>query len=546
MRRGLAALAAGALLGAGWIATATAAHATLPATGPFPSCSVPCVSIGDGSVVEGDSGSRTISFPVTLSQPSMTPVSVQYRVMSASAIGGSKAASGIDFNDKGGKEPTLTFKVGTNGVTKVAANISVPVYGDTAVEGDEVFRVALSNPTGGARLQRAVGVGTILDDDPASGVRVAIGDASAVEGDSGTGRKLSFPVTLSAPLSSALTLQYSIAGVDAQWGKTATGGADFGGKTAGTILFKVGAKGVTPVEKKLVVTLWPDTQPESDETLTATMSASSLPPGVSITRATGTGTIIDDDATPTTTPAPSSMAALGDSMTRGFDDCSPPSDCPAVSWSTGTQPDIDSQYERLLLVNPAINGNAHNDAVTGAKMTNLNGQAAMAVSQGAGYVTIEMGANDACTSSESTMTSVATLQSQFQTAMTTITQGLPNARIFVASIPDIERLWQVGHVDAKADSIWTQFNICQSMLVNPTSTAQADVDRRARVRQRVIDFNTALATVCAQYANCRFDDNAVFDFAFELPDVSSLDYFHPSQQGQTMLALGTYAAGWNW
>jgi hypothetical protein len=52
--------------------------------------------------------------------------------------------------------------------------------------------------------------------------------------------------------------------------------------------------------------------------------------------------------------------------------------------------------------------------------------------------------------------------------------------------------------------------------------------------------------VCAQYANCRFDGNTTFSFPFELPDVSTIDYFHPSQQGQTMLALGTYAAGWNW
>jgi lysophospholipase L1-like esterase len=546
MRRGLAALAASVVLGSGWIGPAATAHASPPESGSWPSCSVPCVSIGDGSVVEGDSGSRTISFPVTLSQPSSTPVTVQYRVMSASAIGGPKALSGIDFNNKNGKTPTLTFKVGANGFTKVAATISVAVFGDTTVEGDETFRVALSNPTGGARLSRPAGIGTILDDDSTSGTRVAIGDATVVEGDGGTGRKLAFPVTLSAPLSTSLTLQYSIAGVDAQWGKTATGGADFGGKTAGTVLFKVGAKGTTPVEKKLAVTIWPDTQLENDETLTATISAASLPPGVAIARATGTGTIVDDDATPTTTPAPGSMAALGDSMTRAFNDCTPVQDCPAASWSTGTQADIDSQYDRLLLVNPAINGNAHNDAVTGARMTNLNGQAVSAVSQGVDYVTIEMGANDACTSSESTMTTVATLQSQFQTAMNTITQGRPNAHVFVASIPDIERLWQVGHVDPNADNVWTEFGICQSMLANPTSTAPADVDRRTRVRQRVIDFNTALATVCAQYANCRFDDNEVFDFAFELPDVTSIDYFHPSQQGQTMLALGTYAAGWNW
>jgi lysophospholipase L1-like esterase len=547
MRRGLAALVTSALLGAGMIVPAmTAAHASPPTTGPWPACSVPCISIGDTTMVEGDTGSRTISLPVTLSQPSSTQITVQYRIASASATGGKKAAPGIDFNDKSGTEHTLTFKVGSNGLTKVAASVSVPVFADTAAEGDETFRVILSNPTGGARLSRALGIGTILDDDASPDVRVAIGDSSVVEGSSGTGRKLMFPVTLSSPLTSALTLQYAIAGVDAQWSKTATGGGDFGGKTAGTIVIKPGRNGTTPVVKKLAVTVWPDALLENDETLTVAISAASLPPGVSITRATGTGTIIDDDATPTSTPAPSSMAALGDSMTKAFDACDVLQECPAVSWSTGTQVDIDSQYSRLLLVNPAMNGHAHNDAVSGAQMNALNGQAASAVGQGVDYVTIEMGANDACTSTESAMTSVATFQSQFQSAMNTLKNGLPNAHVLVASIPDLERLWQVGHVDADAVSRWTQFAICQAMLVNPTSMAQADIDRRARVRQRVVDFDTALATVCAQWANCRFDDNTVFSFPFELPDISSIDYFHPSQQGQTMLALGTYAAGWNW
>ena len=116
----------------------------------------------------------------------------------------------------------------------------------------------------------------------------------------------------------------------------------------------------------------------------------------------------------------------------------------------------------------------------------------------------------------------------------------------MASVPDIKQLWFVGKDSAAAQNIWSTFGICQSMVANPTSTAQADVDRRDRVQQRVIDYNTALATVCAQFTNCRFDDNLIFDSKFALSDVSSTDYFHPSLSGQTELAIGTYAVGWNW
>ena len=521
---------------------AARAGATPPVSGPFPSCSVACVSVGDASMLEGDSGSRSMAFSVTLSQSAGAPITVNYRLVGASATGSNKVAAGVDFNDKKGVTGTVTFAAG-----KVARPIAVAVFGDTAVENDETFRVILSNPTGGARLARPLAIGTIIDDDGAgAGIHVGVGDAATLEGDSLAGRTLAFAVTASNPSTSAFTLNYAVTAVTAQFGATATGGADFGGKQTGTIKFTVGSKGTTPVLKKVSVPLWPDINLENDETLTLTVSAASLPAGMSITRATGTGTIVDDDATPTSEPVPTAMASLGDSMSRAFNACAPQfGECPAAVWSTGTNPNVDSQYSRILAANPALAGHVFNDAVSGATMSNLNGQATNAVAQGVDYVTVEMGGNDACKSSEAAMTSVATYQSQFQLAMTTLENGLPNVRVLVASVPDIERLWFVGKDNPNALTVWSAAGICQSMLASPQSTNQTDIDRRTRVRQRVIDYNTALATVCAQYTNCRYD-GSVFDWPFELPDVSSIDYFHPSLTGQTMLAIGTYGAGWNW
>jgi lysophospholipase L1-like esterase len=522
--------------------------ASPPYGGPLPSCSVACISVGDLTMLEGDSGQRTMQFAVTLSRPATTQVTVQYRLAGGSATGAGKLGAGVDYNNKNGAVGTLTFAVGPNGTTPVARPVSVLVYGDTAVEGDETFRVILSNPTGGARLARPLAIGTIIDDDSGgAGIHVGVGDASIVEGNVGTGRNLAFAITLSSPATSAVSLSYAVVGVDAVWGKTGTVvGADFGGSTSGTLNFAVGGTGKTAVIKKIVTPVWPGSSLESDETLTVTVSATSLPSGVSITRPTGTGTIIDDDAAPTSEPVPTEMAALGDSITRAFDACPQFGECPAASWATGTDPLVDSQYSRILAANPAILGHAHNDAVSGATMADLAGQASTAVGQNADYVTIEMGGNDACKATEADMTPVATYQSQFQTAMTTLENGLPNVRIFVASVPDIKRLWFVAKDNPNARNIWATFGICQSMTANPLSTDQADVDRRDRVRQRVIDYNTALATVCAQYANCRFDGNVVFDTPFELSDVSSIDYFHPSFTGQTGFAILTYAAGWNW
>jgi lysophospholipase L1-like esterase len=244
---------------------------------------------------------------------------------------------------------------------------------------------------------------------------------------------------------------------------------------------------------------------------------------------------------------PNSMASLGDSISRGFNACGFYLDCTSRSFSTGDDSGVNSQYLRIRAKNPAIDGHNNNDARSGATSADLGGQAATAVSQHVGYVTILMGANDACTGSESSMTPVATYRARLDAALATLKSGLPSARVELISIPDIRRLWSVGKGNFFARTAWSLFGICQSMLAHPTSTAQADIDRRARVRQRVVDFNAQLAAACAAYGgNCRFDGDAVFNYPFTLSQISGWDYFHPNASGQAILASVSYSAGFNW
>jgi lysophospholipase L1-like esterase len=246
------------------------------------------------------------------------------------------------------------------------------------------------------------------------------------------------------------------------------------------------------------------------------------------------------------TGPPNSMASMGDSITRAFNSCGWYVDCTSRSWSTGDDSYVNSHRLRIRAINPNFSAQ-YNDARSGARASDMPGQASTVVSQGVQYVTIEIGANDACTSSESSMTPVSTFRSQINTALSTIKSGLPDSKVFIASIPDIKRLWFIGKDNGNARFFWSAGGICQSMLANPTSTAQADEDRRNRVRQRVIDFNTQLAQACAAYgANCKFDNNAVFNYPFVLSQVSGWDYFHPNREGQRVLAQVSYAAGFNW
>jgi lysophospholipase L1-like esterase len=239
---------------------------------------------------------------------------------------------------------------------------------------------------------------------------------------------------------------------------------------------------------------------------------------------------------------PSSMAAIGDSMTQAADVCCWYGDHPANSWSTGNAgwDGITSHYEHIRATNPAITGRNYNDSVSGARMSDAPAQASRAAAQGAGYVTILMGANDVCTSSLESMTPVAVFRSQTQQTLATLDTGLPRrAHIFVSSIPDVYQLWQIYHGSTTAQFVWDLANICQSLL----SSSRTD-EQRTQVRERTIAFNTVLQQECAKYTRCRFDDNAVFSFQFTRADVSSLDYFHPSLTGQSRLASITWSKSW--
>lgn len=244
-------------------------------------------------------------------------------------------------------------------------------------------------------------------------------------------------------------------------------------------------------------------------------------------------------AATTAVALPNSIASTGDSITRSFNATTSGcflSDCPQYSWSTGTST-VTSHYQRLLAANPQISGHVYNDAKTGAKMAALDAQVTTAASQGVQYLTVMMGANDVCTSSRSTMTPTATLQSQFQTALTDFFAPDPNAHAFVSSIPNVYQLWSLLHTNSSALNAWSSFGICQSMLASTNTEA----DRQAVLSQEQAD-NNALATVCAQFVNCKWDNLATFNYQFAASDVSTIDYFHPSVSGQTHLAATTWSA----
>jgi subtilisin-like proprotein convertase family protein len=227
----------------------------------------PDISIGDVSVLEGDSGTVTASFPVTLSAVSGLEVDVDYATADGTATAGS------DYETTGG---TLVFAAG-----QTTKQIDVTVDADVAFEGNETFTVDLTAPLNANILPPGTGLGTITDDD--AGPKLSVGNATVVEGNSGTS-SLNFQVSIVPAPSSVVTVDYATAD------GTATAGSDYT-THSGTLTFSSG------VAQTVTVSVTGDTIDEPDETLTLTIS-NPTGGGSKIIDAEGVGTITDNDVTP--------------------------------------------------------------------------------------------------------------------------------------------------------------------------------------------------------------------------------------------------------
>ncbi|MDJ0717271.1 MAG: glycosyl hydrolase family 18 protein [Prochloraceae cyanobacterium] len=114
---------------------------------------LPTLSIDDVTITEGDSGTKTAEFKVTLSAASTEPITVKY------ATNNGTATAGSDYTANSG---TLTFNPGATSQT-----IGVAIKGDTQIEAVENFSVKLSDPIN-AQFATSSATGTILNDDRTS------------------------------------------------------------------------------------------------------------------------------------------------------------------------------------------------------------------------------------------------------------------------------------------------------------------------------------------------------------------------------------------
>jgi hypothetical protein len=232
---------------------------------PPPVGGTPSISIADASVSEGNSGTKTLNFTVSLSQAAAGTVSFDVATANGSATAGSDYVAAAQ-----------TGRTIAAGAT--SASFAVTINGDTAVEPNETFVVNLSNVSG-ATVADGQATGTISNDDAAS-VQLSIADVSISEGRKGT-KNMVFTVRLSAAAAGAVS--YSIA----TGNLTATAGSDYGAVSLGGQSIPAGS-----TSKTFSVPVYGDLVKEANETFSVTVSGVS---GAATADGYAVGTITNDD-----------------------------------------------------------------------------------------------------------------------------------------------------------------------------------------------------------------------------------------------------------
>jgi len=225
------------------------------------------VSIGDVSISEGDSGTKTLTFTVTRSG-GRGAFDVDYATTDGTATAGQDYVA----------IPKTTLSFGADENTKT---VSVTINGDTTVEPDETFLVNLTTPTNGATIDDSGGLGTIVNDDDKSG-SVSIDDVSISEGNSGT-QTLTFTVTRSGG-TAPFTVDYATVDGTA---RSKVAGRDYVA-TSDTLSF-----GASENTKTFSVTIDGDKTVEPDEYFYANLSNATN--GATISDNLGVGMILNDD-----------------------------------------------------------------------------------------------------------------------------------------------------------------------------------------------------------------------------------------------------------
>jgi hypothetical protein len=228
-------------------------------------------------VAEGDSGTKTLRFDVTLSNPSVQTVTVDFATANGTAMAGS---------DYVASSATLTIPP-----LATSATFDVSINGDITVEPNETFSVNLSNASNASSIVSSSATVTIDNDDASFQLSSASYTVQEAAGFA------TVSITRVGDTSRVATVQFATADTAGLQNCTISNGkaserCDYG-TTVGRVQFAIGES-----VKTIIIPIVDDALVEGNETFTVNLNG---PAGANLGPTNvATITVIDNDTTPAT------------------------------------------------------------------------------------------------------------------------------------------------------------------------------------------------------------------------------------------------------
>lgn len=235
---------------------------------------------------------------------------------------------------------------------------------------------------------------------------------------------------------------------------------------------------------------------------------------------------------------PSSIVAIGHSGLTGAasDPGNPMADVPENSWATGTNPDVDSVYLRVLEKNPAVEGHAANFAIDGSGVDSLADQEKQAaeVTPTPDLVIIQSIDNDIqCDGSDPQ--NFGPYRQKLTAVLDALTQDLPDAQVFFvsqwATVKEYDRvMMKVDKSHITGTGPCDAFNL-ETRKLDP---------QHEKYLQHLVDHYWGIVTdVCSQYPTCSTDKGLMQTMKVDKADLAA-DYNHLSVAGHAKMAAMVY------
>lgn len=265
--------------------------------------------------------------------------------------------------------------------------------------------------------------------------------------------------------------------------------------------------------------------------------AAVLMAGVALCTSCGSGSSSEEAGAtppPSGSPYPSSIVAIGHSGLTGFDSDPdhPDLDALANSWATGTNPAVDSVYQRVLAENPAMKDHVDNFAIDGSGVDSLldqEGQAAQ-VTPAPELVIVQSIDNDIqCDGSD--RKNYGPYRQKLTAVLDALTRDLPDAQVFFVSQWASVREYDRVAISIDPDHV-TGTGPCDPIDLETRKLAP----KHEQYLQGLVNhYWSIVEDVCAQYPTCSTDDGLMQTMKLDEDDLAP-DLSHLSVAGHHQMA----------